>query len=58
MNAVQQNTYNITKANGEPSDIYIIASNLKDAVKIAKRDYPNQVYFGKVKRAYNGGVRG
>ena len=31
----------------------------KEAVKIAKKDYPNQSYFGKVKRTYKfGGVRG
>jgi hypothetical protein len=56
--ATQQNTYTITNANGSNSEIVIIASNLKDAVKIAKKEYPNKCYFGKVKRIYNGGVRG
>jgi hypothetical protein len=54
----QQNWYTITNANGTNSDIRIIASNLKDAVKIAKKEYPNQCYFGKIKRIYDGGVRG
>jgi hypothetical protein len=56
----QQNWYTITDARGvNIPDLYIIASNLKEAVKIAKKDYPNQSYFGKVKRTYKfGGVRG
>ena len=54
----QSNYYNITKANGKNSDIYIVASNLKEAIKIAKEKYPNECYFGKIKRCYNGGVRG
>jgi len=54
----QSNLYNLTNANGQQSEIYINASNIKEATQIAKRDYPNQFYFGKLKRAYNGGVRG
>ncbi len=54
----QQNWYTITDAMGNRSKITIIASNLKEAVKIAKKDYPNQCYFGKVKRIYNGGIMG
>ncbi len=54
----QCNYYNLTKSNGQNSEIYICASNIKEATQIAKRDYPNEFYFGKLKRAYNGGVRG
>lgn len=54
----QSNYYNITKANGQISEIWIVASNLKEAIKIAKEKYPNESYFGKIKRCYNGGVKG
>lgn len=50
--------YNLTDANGNRSEIFIAAINIKEATQIAKRDYPNQFYFGKLKRSYNGGVRG
>jgi hypothetical protein len=55
---IQINTYTITDAMGNNTSILFCASNLKEAVKIAKKNYPNQCYFGKVKRCYNGGVRG
>lgn len=56
---LQQNWYNLTNSNGTlSSERYFIASNIKEAVKIAKEKYPHQFYFGKVKRCYNGGVRG
>ena len=54
----QANTYNLNTASGKESAIYIIASNIKEATKIAKQKYPKEFYFGKLKRAYNGGVRG
>jgi hypothetical protein len=54
----QQNTYNLLKSNGTKSEIYIFASNLKEAVKIAKKEHPHAAYFGKVVRCYDGGVRG
>ena len=55
----QQNTYNIIYSNGKPSNIYIVASNIKDACKEAKKRISEigSAYY-KVKRSYNGGVRG
>ena len=55
----QQNTYNIIYSNGMPSKLYIVASNLPDACKIAKTMI-NEIgsSFYKVKRCYNGGARG
>lgn len=55
----QSNTYNIIDSMGRPTSIYITASNLKDACKEAKsreREIGSSYY--KVKRCYNGGVRG
>ena len=55
----QHNTYNLTNSDGtKSSERYIFATNIKEAVKIAKEKYPSQFYFGKVIRCYNGGVRG
>ena len=54
----QQNWYTITDAMGNRSEIIIITSNLKEAIKIAKKEYPNQCFFVKVKRIYNGGIMG
>ena len=54
----QSNFYTITDASGNRTNVIFNASNLKEAVKIAKLMYPNLCYFGKVKRIYNGGVRG
>ena len=56
----QQNWYNIIYSNGEPSKLYIIASNIKDACKEAKKriNEIGSAYY-KVKRCYKwGGVRG
>lgn len=55
----QSNCYNIIYSNGKPSNIYIVASNLKDACKEAK-SRQNEIGSNnyKVKRCYNGGVRG
>ncbi len=54
----QQNWYTITSASGQETTIRIIASNMKEAMKIAKEKYRTQIYFGKLKRVYDGGVRG
>ena len=54
----QQNTYCITDAMGRRTEMYITAPNLKEALKLAKQQYPNELYFGKLVRCYNGGVRG
>jgi hypothetical protein len=53
----QANTYMVYDSMGRKMDIYIIASNIKEACKIAKgkKDVP---YYHKIKRAYSGGVRG
>lgn len=53
----QNNTYQVYDSMGRKMEIYITASNIKDACKIAKqmKDVP---YYHKVKRSYNGGVRG
>ena len=55
----QNNTYQIFDSMGRPTNIYILASNIKDACKEAKlmvKQIGSSYY--KVKRAYNGGVRG
>mgnify|MGYP006287792369 CR=1 FL=1 len=55
----QQNLYNLTNSDGtKSSKRYFSASNINEAIKIAKQLYPNEFYFGKVKRCYNGGIRG
>jgi len=53
----QANTYMVYDSMGRRMGIYITASNIKDACKIAKnmKEVP---YYHKVKRCYNGGVRG
>lgn len=53
----QSNTYVVYDSMGRRMDIYITASNIKEACKKAKqmKEVP---YYHKVKRAYNGGVRG
>ena len=55
----QSNTYNVIYSNGTPSNIYIIASNIKEACQKAKgmQSKIGSSYY-KVKRCYNGGVRG
>lgn len=55
----QKNTYNVIFSDGKSSKIFIIASNLKDACKEAKeRQKEIGSSYYKVKRCYNGGVRG
>ena len=53
----QSNTYVVFDSMGRRMNIYITAPNIKEACKIARtmKDVP---FYHKVKRAYNGGVRG
>ena len=53
----QNNTYQVIASNGVTVLDYITASNLKDACQIAKQNKYATAYY-KVKRCYNGGVRG
>ena len=55
----QSNTYNVIDSMGRPTQIYIIASNIKEACAEAKKRQSEigSAYY-KVKRCYNGGVRG
>ena len=60
-NAIEQsNTYNVVDSMGRPTNIYYTASNINEANKLFKADKENYSKFcyGKLKRAYNGGVRG
>ena len=55
----QANTYQVFDSMGRARNIYICASNIQDARKVAKmheREIGSAYY--KVKRSYNGGVRG
>jgi len=56
----QANTYEVKDSMGRPTQIYYIASNIKDAYKLFKADKANysKHYYGKLVRVYNGGVRG
>lgn len=56
----QANYYNVVDSMGRPTSIYYCASNIKDAFKMFKADTANfqKYYYGKLKRGYNGGVRG
>ena len=58
--ATQNNFYHLFDSMGRPTDIYYVASNLKEAFKMFKEDKENYsvYYYGKLKRGYNGGVRG
>ena len=55
----QCNTYVVYDSMGRRTSIYIIASNIKEACREAKKRQSEigSAYY-KVKRAYNGGVRG
>jgi len=53
----QQNTYFVIASNGVTILDYITASNINEACKIAKKNKYSTAYY-KVKRGYNGGVRG
>ena len=56
----QSNYYNVVDSMGRPTDIYYVASNINEAFKTFKADKANfqKYYYGKLKRCYNGGVRG
>ena len=56
----QTNYYNVVDSMGRPTTIYYCASNIKVAFKMFKADTANfqKYYYGKLKRGYNGGVRG
>jgi hypothetical protein len=56
----QANYYNVIDSMGRPTNIYYCASNIKDAFKMFKADIANfqNHCYGKLKRGYNGGVRG
>jgi hypothetical protein len=54
----QHNTYKIISSNGKESNIYVFASNINEAHKIVKSEHKNIGIYYKLKRCYNGGVRG
>jgi len=58
----QSNTYNVIDSMGRPTNFYVIASNIKEACsevkRLAKEQNINLGNYYKVKRCYNGGVRG
>ena len=56
----QANTYEVKDSMGRPTQIYYVASNIKDAYRLFKADKANysKYYYGKLTRVYNGGVRG
>ena len=61
MNTVneQSNFYNVIDSIGRPTQIYIVASNIKDAcIEAKKRELEIGSVYYKVKRCYSGGVRG
>lgn len=53
----QSNTYFVIASNGVTILDYITASNINEACQIAKQNNYDTAYY-KVKRGYNGGVRG
>lgn len=57
---VQENWYNVTDSNGRPSDIYVTASNIKEAYVLARIEVEGKGFgnYWKLKRSYSGGVRG
>jgi hypothetical protein len=54
----QSNLYNVISSNGIPSKVYVTASNIKDAHKIVKKEHSSFGLNYKLKRCYNGGIRG
>lgn len=59
MTTEQSNTYAVYDSMGRRTGIYIIASNIKQACAEAKlRQAEIGSSYYKVKRCYNGGVRG
>jgi len=58
-NISQSNTYVVYDSMGRKTNIYIIASNIKEAYAEAKkRQSEIKSSYYKIKRAYNGGIRG
>jgi hypothetical protein len=55
----QSNYYNVIDSMGRRTEIYVIASNIKEAYAEAKK-IQNQIgsAYYKLQRCYNGGVRG
>jgi hypothetical protein len=60
MKTPQTNFYNVIDSSGNPTSVFYCASNIKDASQLFKADKSNyqKYYYGKLKRGYNGGVRG
>jgi hypothetical protein len=56
----QSNLYNVVDSMGRPTSIYYCASNINEAFKMFKTDKDNfqKYYYGKLKRTYNGGIKG
>lgn len=56
----QQNSYQLLDSMGRNTGIYYTASNVGEAIKTFKSDVSNyrKHTYGKIKRCYNGGVRG
>ena len=54
----QANLYNVISSNGIPSKVYVTASNINEAHKIVKKEHSSFGIYYKLKRCYNGGVRG
>ena len=54
----QSNLYNIINSNGKASNVYVTASNIKEAHKIVKKEHKSFGAYYKLVRCYNGGVRG
>ena len=56
----QSNYYNVIDSMGRQTSIYYCASNIKEANKMFKADTANyqKNIYGKLRRGYNGGVRG
>lgn len=58
---VQNNYYRVFDSMGRGTEIYIVASNIKEACDLAKKDERVKALgsrFYKLKRGYSGGVRG
>jgi hypothetical protein len=52
----QRNTYEMINTDGQQMGEYVSASNLQEAYSLIKSNTP--LGFWKLKRCYNGGVRG
>lgn len=56
----QANSYRMYDNMGRPvTDMVVTASNVREAIRLAKKKgFFRAHYYGKLKREYNGGVRG